>query len=140
MAASTDPRMLENKVLLKAAAKMEDLVKRLKAGEKPRVAEIGEIMEFNQKLWILFTDDACNDAHPLPQDLKNNIANLALFVFKRTRDVLIDPTPANIQVLIDINRNIAAGLAKRPPVPQGQKTTAKTPGAEKAAETTDSSV
>ncbi len=113
MAGSVDQRSLEGKVLLKSATKLEELQRRLASGEIIRVAESGEILEYNQKLWQLFVEDARNPDHPLPQEIKNNIATLALFIFKRTLELLIDTKPDKIQALIDINRNIAAGLMKQ---------------------------
>ncbi len=112
MAGSVDPRSLEGKVLLKAATKLEDLQRRLASGEKIKSAECGEILEYNQKLWQLFVEDARNPDHPLPQEIKNNIATLALFIFKRTLELMIDTKPDKMQAIIDINRNIAAGLMK----------------------------
>lgn len=112
-AAATDPRALEGQVLLKAAAKLENLSERLKGGEKVPLEDISEVMTFNRKLWTIFASDAANPDHPLPKEIKNNIATLAVFIFKRTLEVLIETTPEKLQVLIEINRNIAAGLLKR---------------------------
>jgi len=120
MAASTDQRALEGKVLLKAAAKLEDLAKRLQSGEKVRREEIGATLEYNQKLWTLFVSETMNADNPLPLEIKNNIASLGLFIFKRTRDLLIETTAEKLKAVIDINRNIAAGLMKQTkhPMPQ----------------------
>jgi len=35
-------------------------------------------------------------------------------VFKRSTDILVDTTPEKISALIEINRNIAAGLMRQP--------------------------
>lgn len=107
-------RDLESRILLKAAMQLEVLQKRLQGGEQVSVREYGEILEFNQKLWQFFYDAMKNEEHPLPRDIKNNIASLALFMFKRTMEVMIDLKPEKLQAMIEINRNIAAGLAKRP--------------------------
>ncbi|MDI1229327.1 MAG: flagellar biosynthesis regulator FlaF [bacterium] len=117
-ATANDPRALEGRILLKAASKLEDLATRLRAGENVRVAERGEILEYNQKLWQVFVSDTMNPDHPLPQEIKNNIATLALFIFKRTLELLADTNPDKIQALIEINRNIAAGVLKKPPAPK----------------------
>lgn len=111
-AAATDQRSLEGKILMKAAMKMEQLADRLAADEKPSLDEISETMEYNQKLWTVFVSETMNDEHPLPQEIKNNIASLGMFVFKRTIDILADVQPEKIRALIDINRNIASGLMK----------------------------
>ncbi len=115
MAAKGDQRSLEGKILLKSARQLEELSKRMAAGDKPTLEEIDFPLEYNRKLWMVFVNDTMNDSHPLPQEIKNNIASLGVFVFKRTVDVLGDPTPAKLQALIEINRNIAAGLMKQKP-------------------------
>jgi len=39
---------------------------------------------------------------------------LSAFVDKRTFQVMAEPSPDKLQALIDINRNIAAGLSTAP--------------------------
>lgn len=121
-ASSTDPRALEGQILLKAAAKLEQLAARLEAGEKVPLEDIGDTLDYNRKLWTVFANDTMNPDHPLPQEIKSNIATLAVFVFKRTMDIFADTRPEKLKALIEINRNIAAGLMKQPkaaPLPPG---------------------
>ncbi len=110
-----DQRSMEGQILLKAAAKLQSLSDRLKKGEKVSLEEIDDTLTYNRKLWTVFASEAGNDAHPLPNDIKNNISNLAVFIFKRTMELMSDPTPEKIAALIDINRQIAGGLLKAPP-------------------------
>ncbi len=42
--------------------------------------------------------------------LRENIANLGLFVMKQTMTIQAEPSPNKLTVLININREIAAGL------------------------------
>lgn len=109
-----DGRDLEAQTLLKAATKLESLQKRLQKGEMVPTAESGEILEYNQKLWQFFVNAMKNEEHPLPLEIKNNIATLGLFVFKRTLEIMIDTKPEKIQALVEINRNIASGLMTKP--------------------------
>ena len=122
-ATATDQRSLEGTVLLQAAQKLEDLANRLFSGEKIRLEEINVTLTHNRKLWELFVSDMSNPDHALPQDIKNNIASLAFFVFKRTQEIHIETQPEKFKALININRSIAAGLMKR--------TTVSTPSATK---------
>jgi len=108
-ASATDQRALEGRILLKAAQRLEDLAKRLETEENVSRTDIGEALTYNQKLWQLFVEDMINPNHLLPQEIKNNVASLAVFVFKRTHEVLCDTKPEKLKVLININRNIAAG-------------------------------
>jgi flagellar protein FlaF len=134
-ATATDQRSLEGTVLLQAAQKLEDLVARLESGEKIRLEEINGILTHNRKLWELFVNDMSNPDHILPQELKNNIASLAFFVFKRTQEINMETQPEKFKALININRSIAAGLMKKAPAaaPASQKHSDKTAGTDSLA-------
>lgn len=112
-AAATDPRALEGHVLLKSAQILEDLMNALKAGEKVSLTDIGMVLDHNQKLWTLLASDATDAASPLPDDLKNNIASLAAYIFNRMLDIRADCEPGKFEILIKINRNIASGLLSK---------------------------
>lgn len=111
---STDQRGLEGAVLLKAASNLEALARRIEAGEKPSLEEIDDTLTNNRKIWQIFLDNAMNEDNGMPLELRNNVASLAVFVFKRTQDILVDTIPEKFTVLININRNIASGLMKKP--------------------------
>ena len=116
--AAMDQRTMEGTVLLQAAQKLEDLATRLQSGEKIRLEEINSVLSHNRKLWQLFVGDMNNPDHFLPQELKNNVASLAFFIFKRTQEILIETQPEKFKALININRSIAAGLMKKIASPQ----------------------
>ncbi|TVQ82078.1 MAG: flagellar biosynthesis regulatory protein FlaF [Micavibrio sp.] len=111
-AATTEQRSLEGQLLIKAAHKLESLKKRYVAGEDVPLLEMEEALSYNRKLWTVFSTEAGNEDHELPQEIKNNIASLAVFIFKRTIELLADPAPQKFNALIEINRNIASGLLK----------------------------
>lgn len=111
--AETSPRALESQLLLKAATQLEGLATRLRNGEEVHSQESYAVLEYNQKLWTVFVGDTMDNDHPLPQEIKNNIASLGVFIFNRTKDLMIEcNAPERLKVLIDINRNIASGLMK----------------------------
>ena len=118
-----EQRKLEGQVLLKAAGMLESLANRLEKGERPSLEEIDHVLTHNRKLWELFLDNMTNPEHTLPLEIKNNVASLAVYVFKRTMEVLVDTTPDKLKILIDINRNLAAGLLK--PLPAEMQQAAK---------------
>jgi flagellar protein FlaF len=51
--------------------------------------------------------------NPNPMDIRQNIANIGVFVLKQTVEMQMDPDPAKLKPLIDINCHIAAGLSGR---------------------------
>lgn len=120
-------RELEAAVLLKSSIKMEILAKKMKSGERVKAQEIGNVLDSNQKIWQIFLSNMMDDNSPVPQEIKNNIANLSLFVFKRTNEIFLKRDPEKIQALIDINRNIATGLSKKPATTATAKKETNTP-------------
>ena len=79
-----------------------------------RRAELDEALTFNRKLWTILATSVTDIENPLPQAIKNNIANLAMFVFERTITVMMEPSPEKLGALVTINREIAAGLRAQP--------------------------
>ena len=51
--------------------------------------------------------------HPLPVAIRQNIANLGLFVMNQTITMMSDPKREQLGSLISINRELAAGLLGR---------------------------
>ena len=67
-------------------------------------------LNFNRKLWSIFMISVTKEESPLPQEIRQNIANLGLFVMNQTREMLLEPQPQKLEVLVRLNRQIAAGL------------------------------
>jgi len=87
-------------------------------------ATMREALRLNWRLWTIFQADltVALEGQEQPSDVQLNMLTLCQFVDKHTVAALGDPTPERLQVLIDINRNIAAGLreslARDNPEPQ----------------------
>lgn len=71
-------------------------------------------LRLNWRLWTIFQSELTLEHSELPSDLRINMLTLCKFVDKHTVGALAKPTPEALAVLIDINRNIAAGLAQVP--------------------------
>lgn len=99
-------RDLEAHVLIKAATKLQRIVDDWDA----RQGELTEALTNNRKLWTILVAAVTEADNPLPQPIKSNIASLGLFVFNHTISVMITPAPERLKVLININRDLAAGL------------------------------
>lgn len=109
-----DQRQLEAHVLLKAANELQKLHDRW---DEATPEDIENILSYNRKLWLMFFDAAIEDEEKRPIDLRNNIVNLANFVFKRSIAIVAEPERSKLNVLIEINRQIAAGLMQTPAQP-----------------------
>lgn len=103
------PRELEADLLLDAAARLQAV---RDAWDSKR-SELDAALVNNRRLWSIFVTSATSADNPLPANVRQNVANLGLFVFKQTMTVLIDPKPDNLVSLININRELAAGLLGR---------------------------
>lgn len=72
--------------------------------------QLTEALDLNRKLWTILVTDATDKASPLPFEIKQNVFNLAHFIFKRTFAIMAKPEAKDLDILININMNIAKGL------------------------------
>lgn len=103
---TVSPTELEASILSKSAGNFQ----RIKDNWDELKGDLSAALTYNRKLWVVFVESVSRDDSPLPQAIRQNIANLGLFVMKHTMDVQMEPAPAKLDVLININREIAAGL------------------------------
>lgn len=103
------PRELEADLLLKAASRLQAIGDAWE-GKKH---DLDDALLYNRKLWTIFLTAVTQDDSPLPPEVRQNVANLGLFVFKHTVSVLANPRPQSLGSLISINRELAAGLLGR---------------------------
>jgi flagellar protein FlaF len=103
------PRDIEAQALLKAARQLQDVIARW---DEPDSGLVPALM-FNRKLWSIFVSDAISDANPEVISTRQNIANIGIFVLTQCAALQVKPELERLQSLIDINRNIAAGLSGR---------------------------
>lgn len=107
-----DQREVEARVLLKAAKAFQAIQSRW---DEVSPEELEGALTYNRQIWLMFVDTAVEDDDPArPVALRNNIANLGVFIFNQTVDILASPEQKKLDILIDINREIAAGLMSRP--------------------------
>ena len=66
-----------------------------------------------RKLWTVFLSEMTDASNPMPKNVRQNVANIGLFVMNHTVTVMTDPRPIHLDSLISINREIAAGLLGR---------------------------
>lgn len=110
--AGLSPRELEAAALIKAAARLQGL----RDDWEARSADLREALQFNQKLWTILVTSVTDPDSPVPADVRQKIVDLGMFIFQHTISVQIEPAAQKLSVLININRELAAGL--RSPVAQ----------------------
>lgn len=106
---TASPRDIEAQTLLKAANKLQSVMTNVDATFK----EATDALMFNRKLWSIFLAEALREDNLQPLDVRQNIANIGIFVLTQTAALQLNPQPEHFKVLIEINRNIAAGLSGR---------------------------
>jgi flagellar biosynthesis activator protein FlaF len=103
----SSPREVEAKALLKAAKRLQDV----QLNWDTMQGDLEGALVFNRKLWSIFVSSVLRDDNPQPLEVRQNIANIGVFVLQRTVELAAQPAPEKLKSLIDINRNIAAGLS-----------------------------
>lgn len=101
-----NPRQLEAQLLLKAASRLQGI----QDDWDCKRSDLEHALLYNRKLWTVFVSSVTDTASPLPSAVRQNVANLGLFVFKQTIALAAKPQPERLSSLIRINREIAAGL------------------------------
>lgn len=119
-----DQRELEAHVLLKSAKFLQDIQNDWD-NTTPEILE--ETLKYNRQIWMMFYDTALeNPEGDRPNDLRSNIINLANFVFKRELEIISKPAKEKLNVLINVNREIAAGLMAKEQANKQSSETANT--------------
>jgi flagellar protein FlaF len=100
------PRERESALLMRAAASLQ----KVKDEWPNSFDDLESALTFNRKLWSIFMVAVTKEDSALPQEIRQNIANLGLFVMNQTREMLLEPRVQKLEVLVRLNRQIAAGL------------------------------
>lgn len=104
-------RELEASVLVKAAHKLKNCRDNW---DTPDILErLDEALKYNQRLWSFFQAELSRPNHPMPKKLREDLLSLSLFIDKRIFEVMVSPSPERLDILININLNIAAGLSAK---------------------------
>lgn len=103
------PREVEAMAFTKAALMLEDAKKLTN-----NIAEFSKALRFNHLLWTIIQADLTDPENQLPPEIKANVMSLSIFVDKQTTKALRSSAANDLDVLININRNLAAGLRTTP--------------------------
>ena len=106
-------RELEGAALFKAARKLEAV--RTNWASDSRQEDLNAALKYNQQLWTFFQSELSLPDHEMLTELRVNLLRLSAFVDRRTFEIMAaaEPSPDQLQILIDINRNVAAGLSEK---------------------------
>jgi flagellar biosynthesis activator protein FlaF len=104
-------RELEADLLLRAASQLQAVAKNWDGRTSD---DLHNALRYNRRLWVILVSAVTSSDNPLPVQVRQNVANLGLFVFNETVELTAQPDLVKLESLIDINRQIAAGLLSQP--------------------------
>jgi len=100
------PRDLEANLLSAAAAHFQ----RIRENWDLLSSELPTALKFNRQIWTIFLTSVTDAASPLAMDVRQHVANLGVFVLSQTAELQVAPEPEKLDILVKINRELAAGL------------------------------
>src|SRR5947207_10763857 len=90
--ASTPAREIEAQALLKAAKQLQEVQSNWTGPDNRMHAAL----LFNRRLWSIFMSAAESSENPQPLEIRQNIANIGVFVMKQTIDMQVNPEPTKL--------------------------------------------
>lgn len=105
---------IEAAVLTKAARKLKECQDSWNADDHD--SKLDRALKFNQRIWSIFQGELSREDNPLPSKLKINLLILSAFIDRRIFEIIANPSPEKLTIIININNNIAAGLRTRPAI------------------------
>lgn len=109
---TSSPRDLEANLLLRAAAQLQSVVDKWDDGK--RGDDYHNALSYNRRLWVILFSTVTSADNPLPVETRQDVANLGLFIFNETIELTSKPDLDKMVSLVNINRQVAAGLLGQP--------------------------
>jgi len=101
-------RETEAAVLTKAARKLKDCQNSWDANDRDE--KLNDALKFNQLVWSILQGELKKEDNPLNRKLRADLLRLSAFIDRRIFETLAEPSPEKLNIVININNNIAAGL------------------------------
>src|ERR1700753_1748989 len=106
---TASPREIEAQALLRAARQLQEVQDNWNGPDR----NMHRALMFNRRLWCISLPAVEDNGNPNTLEVRQNIANLGMFVMRQTIEIQLEPDPTKLKSLIDIHCNIAAGLSGR---------------------------
>jgi flagellar protein FlaF len=105
-------REIEAAVLTKAACKLRECQQNWDSEDREQ--KLDDALKYNQLIWSIFQGELKKDDNPLNKQLRADLLRLSALIDRQIFETLGDPSPDKLNLVIDINNNIAAGLRQTP--------------------------
>jgi flagellar protein FlaF len=106
---AADGREIDRRALMNCAARLNTAL--LDQGKDMQA--YADAIRHNQKLWTMFQVALCDPENALPRDLKMTLLNLSRYIDRVSFRAITAFAPQLLNSLIDIDKMIATGLAKK---------------------------
>lgn len=107
---TANPRDVEANLLSRSAARLQ----RAMDGYDGDRSDYDDALDYNRRLWNILVTSVTREDNPLPAPIRENIANIGIFILSQTLALQAEPMPQKLDSLININKNLAAGLRAAP--------------------------
>lgn len=104
--ATMSPRELEASLLLKAAGRLQLVQDRWAQGTD----DLNPALDYDRRLWTILLSAIAEQDNPIPDDIRQNVSNIGIFILHRITEVMAAPSPDKLTALVHLNRQLAAGL------------------------------
>ncbi len=82
--------------------------------------EILQQCRLNWRIWTILQSELVDPECSVPKEIRENLLSLSNFIDKRSTDIIGKPTDEKLEVLININRQIGAGLMENNAQPDSE--------------------
>lgn len=96
--------------LIEAARQIAAIVRFGDLGTPKDKKRLRAALRLNLRVWTIIQAEQTAGEALLPEEIRMNILTLCKFIDNQTVDCMLNPTAEKAVALININRNIAAGL------------------------------
>ncbi|MDF1749388.1 MAG: flagellar biosynthesis regulator FlaF [Alphaproteobacteria bacterium] len=103
------PQAAEGYALIEVARRMDE------ASRAPDdIAAIRNVVRLNWRVWTIFQAELVDPECQTPRQIRENLISLSNFIDKRSAELIGTPDASKLSVLVNINRQIGAGLLGNP--------------------------
>ena len=109
-------REIEAAVLTKAAGKLRECQENWNSDDREQ--KLNDALRYNQLIWSIFQGELKRDDNPLDKKLRADLLKLSALIDRQIFETMGNPSPDKLDLVIDINNNIATGLRQAPGIAQ----------------------
>ena len=99
------PQATEGWALIEMASRLENA--RKNPENKDNILKQSRL---NWRIWTIFQAELVDPECQTPKEIRENLLSLSNFIDKRSVDIISNPEASKLVVLININRQVGAGL------------------------------